>query len=138
MAKITANISIEAEIWEIAKSKYPQQISSLVEDYLKALVYSDVNDDKINIEQEQKRVIEGISTLKIELQNLELQKKQQIEQASTLQQQKQEQEQKKRFCFNCGNLIGTLKIYTTPKGNICKTCFFQSTKEQLKEWGYNA
>ena len=139
MAKTTTTLYIESEILELAKSKYPQQLSSLVEDYLKALVYSDVvEDNKRNIEQEQKDTIEGISTLKIKLQNLELQKKQQIEQVKELEQRKKEQEQKMRFCFNCGNPIGTFGVYTTPKGNICNTCYFQATKEKIMEWGLNA
>jgi len=137
-----AHISIEAEVWEISKIKYPNQLSSIIEDFLRGLNYSEIIDKKgissESIEQQEKVIQKEIINLKIAAKELDLTKKQQIEDIKQIEQKKQEEVQKKRFCFNCGNPIGILKVYTTPKGNICKTCFFQATKEQIREWSLNA
>lgn len=140
MSKITANISIEAETWELAKSKYPQQLSSLVEDFLKTLLYTDTPlQPAQNIEQDTKETIENISKLRIRLQDLDVQKLKQIQEAKLQAAQKQEESRKKHICINCGNPIITKDIqrYSTPKGSICKSCFFNASKEQIREWSLN-
>ena len=78
MAKTTITLTINVDIWELVKQKYPNQISGMVESYFEGLLHvEEVNIEKKEINEVDKLIestSQDISKLKFKLDSLKAQR----------------------------------------------------------------
>ena len=65
------------------------------------------------------------------------QEQQEIEQQKERIETEKQKEIERKKCINCGKVLTEheTKKYRFDKGNICKSCFFSASNEQIREWG---
>lgn len=129
MAKITANITVDPEVWEKAQER-GINISGMLNDYLKALVLEEskdldgVNLELLNLEIEKEQDVmkrhQIILQGKLE-QKKALENKVKYDNEERLKLEAQKLEASKR-CSICGELA-VFKSHQIAKGVVCHACF---------------
>ncbi|MAH47057.1 hypothetical protein CMI37_14615 [Candidatus Pacearchaeota archaeon] len=133
MRKSIISLTIDPEVWELAILRYPKKLSSMIEDYLKTILYSETQVKVDKLEEEKKQTMEQIAQAKEKLVQIRvLERKKEEEHKQKLEYTK-EQEIERKKCVNCGNFLG-IKQFRINKGLICYNCFSNTTPEQIKEW----
>lgn len=140
MAKISYHISIDNDLVDDMRNNKDTNWSSLINDFLRTyLDYEPKNDadfDKIKQEleeNEQKKVEISKKISKLRYEMTILQRKREDEAKA----QKEKIAQMKR-CLNCQKTLNPKrdKIHNFPNGNVCLSCFYSASKEQLTRWGF--
>lgn len=128
------SLSVDVEVYEAARTKYPQQISSLFNDFLKSLLLT--SDKERDIDEKQKEVDE----LQIQEQMIKLKKEKTLVEiqkirSDTERELKEHEEQErllKQTCLNCKEIKEEKEIQQF--GGICRTCFRSLSVEDLKKY----
>ena len=132
--KTSLSISINAEVLELAKLKYPDKLSSMIEDFLKSML--DIKDEltkDINYNDEKSKIAIQISELKLKLEQLDIQKKHEIKRQMEQAENQKKHEIERKKCIQCNQYIYG-KSYDFTKGTVCMACYFVGTKQHLKNW----
>ena len=135
MRKSIISLTIDPEVWELSKQKYPQQLSGIIEDYLRIITYSNSIVDVDKLKEEKIQALEHISQNKEKLMQIQaLQRQQDAEEKEKIKLNRNQQIEKNK-CVNCNNFLGIKKIKIN-KGLICNSCLYNATNKQIREWGF--
>lgn len=103
--KITTTISVDHEVWEVIKIKYPNQASKLINNYLKELIDFDLPES--DMKSSSNEVADKLQNVEIELNKLKLMKE--SLKASFLSKKKEEEDEDKKEWDDVGLQARALK-----------------------------
>jgi GTP-binding protein EngB required for normal cell division len=134
------SISIKENVWELAKKKYPNQLSPKIQRFLENLINEDQEDnlDKQILKIEKEELINKISQLSAKLDNinnkLDKIKEKENEKEKQLLLNEKEREEAAYKCIICNTINPDEKFHKFEKGLVCNNCFLSSDPNQLKKY----